>query len=123
LIFEPGGAASIEPHIVRAAKANNSISTEQYNAVSSELNSYQSVGRCSHVSQRASTKNELEMAIRTAQPSQKMLMQELMNRLLSQKDINLQDLIRQGEQAGIYFLFNQASTGSVTGITYFHNGF
>lgn len=75
------------------------------------------------VKQRAAKKDEIEMAIRTGKPSEKMLLQEKLKQLISQKGANLQSLIRQGEAQGIHFLFNQASTGRVTGITYFHNGF
>jgi hypothetical protein len=71
----------------------------------------------------AATKNELEMVVRTGKPSEKMLLQEKMKSILKQQNLNLSGLIQKGEQAGIYFLFNQASTGRVTGITYFHNGF
>lgn len=71
----------------------------------------------------APTKDELEMVIRTGKPSEKMLLQEKMKKLLNLKNLAISDLISKGEQAGIHFLFNQASTGRVTGITYFHNGF
>jgi hypothetical protein len=73
-------------------------------------------------SQRAVTKSEIEMIDRTGKPSDKMLLQEQMNRLFRAKGINMNDFIQRGEQAGIHFLFNQASTGRVTGITYFYNG-
>ncbi|HEY2581925.1 MAG TPA: relaxase/mobilization nuclease domain-containing protein, partial [Mucilaginibacter sp.] len=75
------------------------------------------------VHQRATGKDELEMIIRTGRPSEKMLLQEMMKNLLSQKNLTIPKLIRHGEQAGIHFLFNQASTGRITGITYFHNRF
>ena len=71
---------------------------------------------------RAITKSEIEMTERTGKPSDKLLLQELMNRLLSKKGMNINEFIQKGEQAGIHFLFNQASTGRITGITYFYNG-
>jgi hypothetical protein len=71
----------------------------------------------------AATKDELEMVIRTGKPSDKMLLQEKINTLLKQKNLSIPEFISKAEQAGIHFLFNQASTGRVTGITYFHNGF
>jgi len=71
---------------------------------------------------RAVTKGEIEMMERTGKPSDKLLLQELMNNLLSQKGMDLSELIEKGEQAGIHFLFNQASTGRVSGITYFYSG-
>ena len=75
------------------------------------------------VTQRAAKKDEIEMVLRTGKPSEKMLLQEKLRQLTSQNNINLQTLIQQGEAQGIHFLFNQASTGKITGITYFHNGF
>ena len=50
-------------------------------------------------------------------------LQELMKKLTSQKNISIQEMISKGEQSGIHFLFNRASTGRISGITYFHNGF
>jgi hypothetical protein len=71
----------------------------------------------------AATKDELEMVIRTGRPSEKMLLQEIIKKLLNEKNLMTAEFIRKGEQQNINFLFNQASTGRVTGITYFHNGF
>lgn len=75
------------------------------------------------VSHRAVTKDELEMITRTGKASEKMILQELMTKLISQPFLSIQDLIKQGEGLGINFLFNQASTGKVSGITYFKNSF
>ena len=75
------------------------------------------------VKQRAAKKDEIEMALRTGKPSEKMVLQEKLKQVINQKGNTLQSLIRQGEAQGIHFLFNQASTGRITGITYFHNGF
>lgn len=72
---------------------------------------------------KAATKDELEMVTRRGKPSEKMLLQELMKKLTSQKNISIQEMISKGEQSGIHFLFNRASTGRISGITYFHNGF
>ncbi|MDR6941681.1 relaxase/mobilization nuclease domain-containing protein [Mucilaginibacter pocheonensis] len=72
---------------------------------------------------RAANKDELEMVIRTGKPSEKMVIQEKIKKLLNQKNLTISEFIRKGEQAGISFLFNQASTGRVSGITYFHEGF
>lgn len=78
-------------------------------------------------SQKAETKavkkGELEMVIRTGRPSHKMLLQEKMKAILRQPKLTVPEMIRLGKKEGIYFLFNQASTGRVTGITYFHEGF
>ena len=73
--------------------------------------------------ERAANKDEIEMVIRSGKPSEKMVMQEKMRNLLKHRGLSLSDFIKIGEQAGISFLFNQASTGRITGITYFHQGF
>lgn len=75
-----------------------------------------------NASQRAVTKNEIEMIDRTGKPSDKLLLQEQLNRLLRRKGLDMSEFIRRGEEVGIHFLFNQASTGRITGITYFYNG-
>jgi len=75
---------------------------------------------------KAVKKGELEMVIRTGKPSDKMLLQEKMKALLDRPGrpkLTITDLIRQGQKEGIQFLFNQATTGRITGITYFHEGF
>lgn len=73
--------------------------------------------------ERAAKKDEIEMVIRTGKPSEKMVMQEILRNLLKHRGLSLADFIKMGERAGISFLFNQASTGRITGITYFHQGF
>lgn len=76
------------------------------------------------LSERASTKDELEMMLRTGRASDKMVLQEKLKFLLSSGRVsNIAQLIREGETQGIGFLFNQASTGRVSGITYFHGNF
>jgi Relaxase/Mobilisation nuclease domain len=75
------------------------------------------------VPQKAAKKDELEMVLRTGKPSDKMVLQELMKRLLDKKQQNLTDIIRSGEAKGMHFLFNQGSTGRVSGITYFYKDF
>ncbi len=72
---------------------------------------------------KAVKKGELEMVIRTGKPSDKMLLQEKMKVLLNRPNLTITDMIRQGQKEGIHFLFNQASNGRITGITYFHEGF
>lgn len=72
---------------------------------------------------KAVKKGELEMVIRTGKPSDKMLLQEKMKTLLDRPNLTITDLIRQGQKEGIHFLFNEDSTGRITGITYFHEGF
>lgn len=75
---------------------------------------------------KAIKKGELEMVIRTGKPSDKMLLKEKMETLLDgpgQPNLTITELIGQAQKEGIYFLFNQASTGRITGITYFHEDF
>lgn len=88
---------------------------QQYNLVA--------VKPSSSVSKKAPTKDEIEMIARTGKASERMVLQELMNSLLNRPGLTLQDMISAGGQMGINFLFNQATTGRVSGISYFHNGF
>lgn len=99
------------------------ISIGLYNNITANKGSYTGIEQSSKVSQRAATKEELEMVIRTGKPSDKMLLQEKMKILLRQPFMTIPDLIKNGKKEGIYFLFNQASTGRITGITYFHADF
>ena len=73
--------------------------------------------------QKAANKDELEMVVRTGKPSQKMVLQELLKNILRRPNLTIPGLINAGEQVGIYFLFNQAANGRVSGITYFHKDF
>ena len=71
--------------------------------------------------ERAMTKNELEMMKRTDEPSVKMKLQIPIKNVLSQKPDAVQ-FIRALEAQGINVLFNQASTGFVSGISYGFEG-
>lgn len=73
---------------------------------------------------RAPAKDEIEMAVRTSRPSVKMLLQEKLSDILAlSNQMRLPEFISRCEAAGINLLFNQATTGRVSGITYFHDGF
>jgi hypothetical protein len=72
---------------------------------------------------RAPTNNELEMVKRTRKGSDKMVLQDKLLRLVPKSGITLQYFISKCEAEGIHLLFNQASTGRVSGITYFHREF
>ena len=77
---------------------------------------------------RAPKKDEIEMSLRTRHPSTKMLLQQLLSGLLQDsgtgnRKLSFAAFIRQGEALGIHFIFNQASTGRVTGITYQYQDF
>ncbi len=68
-------------------------------------------------------KDEIEKVLRTGKPSDKMVLQEKLKELIGGQRLSISQLISQGEQLNINFLFNQASTGRITGISYFYNGF
>src|SRR5690554_3740961 len=71
---------------------------------------------------RAPDKDELEMVQRTGRASRKMVLQEKVNSALLQSR-TIKSFITHLEQAGVQVLFNQASTGRVSGITYFMGDF
>jgi len=71
--------------------------------------------------ERAMTKNELEMMKRTDEPSVKMKLQVTVKNILSQKP-TAEQFISRLEAQGINVLFNQASTGFVSGISYGYEG-
>jgi len=81
------------------------------------------IERSNNISQRAPSKNEIEMSIRTGKGSNKMVLQETLKLILQNRGQPLADFIRRCEAEGISLLFNQASTGRISGITYFYNGF
>jgi hypothetical protein len=73
--------------------------------------------------ERAMTKNELEMMKRTDEPSTKMKLQVMLKSVLEQRSKpNTAQFIAQLEAKGINVLFNQASTGFVSGISYSYEG-
>jgi hypothetical protein len=71
--------------------------------------------------ERAMTKNELEMMKRTNVPSSKMQLQEIIKDVISNKPDTAQ-FIQALESKGNNVLFNQASTGFVSGISYGYEG-
>lgn len=75
----------------------------------------------SQAKERAMTKNELEMMKRTDEPSVKMKLQVTIKNILSQKP-TAEQFIKHLEAQGINILFNQASTGFVSGISYGYDG-
>ena len=69
--------------------------------------------------ERAMTKNELEMMKRTNIPSHKMSLQTIIkNALASKPRFTCAEFVKTLQAKGINILFNQASTGSVSGISY-----
>lgn len=73
--------------------------------------------------ERAMTKNEMEMMKRTNEPSQKMKLQVLIRGILQKKQgMTTGEFIKALGGKGINVLFNQASTGFVSGISYGYEG-
>lgn len=73
---------------------------------------------------RAPTKDEMEMMKRTRKPSGKLQLQVLIKEVLnSNRKLTSSEFIQALHDKGINVLFNQASTGYVSGISYSINGF
>ena len=73
--------------------------------------------------ERAMTKNELEYMKRTNKPSDKMALQIILNEVLSQKGkMSTNEFIEKLEAKRVSILFNQASTGYVSGVSFSYNG-
>lgn len=71
------------------------------------------------VKARAMTKNELEMMRRTNGLSQKLKLQVIIKELLRERrSMTTQEFIQALKSKGVSVLFNQASTGFVSGISY-----
>lgn len=73
--------------------------------------------------QRAVTKDELEMMKRTNAPSQKLKLQVIVRKILQDKNrLTTEQFIKALHKHKINILFNQASTGFVSGISYSYEG-
>src|SRR5258706_8977553 len=73
---------------------------------------------------RAITKNEREMMKRTKESSQKLRLQRIIKSVLKDKPgMTTGEFIRVLESKGVRVLFNQATTGFVSGISYDYKGF
>lgn len=73
--------------------------------------------------ERAMNKNELEMMKRTNTPSHKMAMQNIISDVLKSKNqMSTNEFISKLEARGVNVIFNQASTGYVSGISYYYQG-
>lgn len=72
---------------------------------------------------RAITKDELEMMKRTNAPSHKMKLQSIIRKILQDKPgLTAEEFIKALRNNRINVLFNQASTGYVSGISYGYDG-
>ncbi|MES2267919.1 MAG: relaxase/mobilization nuclease domain-containing protein [Bacteroidota bacterium] len=108
---------------IGSRKQHNQVAREQSNELTEELYRERTIEPRNRATQRSLTKNEIEKAVRTGIPSDKSLLQAMLEPIIYQKHQSLQEFIKLCEQAGIYLLFNQASTGRISGITYFINDF
>jgi len=114
---------SVEQSNFRTVERRNNVTKEQSTVGAKYQFSSEALEQGNHISRRRPTRNEVGMMIRTGKVSNKLLLQELLLKLIRQKPASIADLIRQAEKYGINFLFNQASTGRVFGITYFFKDF
>ena len=71
---------------------------------------------------KAPNRDELEMIERTGRPSKKLMLQHQVKEALKQST-TMSEFIKNLERQGINVLFNQVSTGRVSGITYQIPGF
>jgi hypothetical protein len=73
--------------------------------------------------ERALSNNEIIMMKRTNDPSAKVAMQVILGEVLKSKDqLSTNEFISNLEDRGVKVLFNQASTGYVSGISYSYQG-
>lgn len=73
--------------------------------------------------ERGMTKNEKEMMERKNLPSYKVAMQVIIGDILESKNqISISEFISKLEARGVNVIFNQASTGHVSGISYSYQG-
>ncbi|TFF36143.1 relaxase/mobilization nuclease domain-containing protein [Mucilaginibacter psychrotolerans] len=101
----------------------DNVTREPGNDITAELYSNRTTGQYNRVTRRSLTKNEIEKTVRTGIPSDKSLLQALLEPIIYERKPTLQEFISRSEQAGISLLFNQARTGRISGITYFINDF
>lgn len=81
------------------------------------------VASSTQAKQRAVTKDELEMMKRTNTPSHKVQLQAIIKQELAQKSKpTTKEFIRALEKKKVNVLFNQATTGYVSGISYSYEG-
>jgi hypothetical protein len=82
----------------------------------------QRVRSSKEATERAPSKDEIEMIQRTGKLSNRMLMQEKIKKAIAESS-TVSDLINNCKKQGVYLLFNQSkNTGRVSGITYLIDG-
>jgi len=116
---------------LRAVQQSNFVAFKQKSGVPSELKNTVttkqgiSISRkqYNNVSSKAITKNEVAMFARTGKVSNKLLLQEITKDMIARNPKSMSEFIAMCEKASIHLLFNQASTGRISGITYFFKDF
>jgi len=106
-----------------AFKQKSSVTSELKNTVTTKQGISISRKQYNNVSSKAITKNEVAMFARTGKVSNKLLLQEITKDIIALKPKSISEFIAMCEKASIHLLFNQASTGRVSGITYFFKDF
>lgn len=118
-----GNKATKQPGSNKIIAQSSTITKAQAKGSALEQSRDVPIGQYNKAPLKAPTKGELEMVLRTNQPSHKMVLQEKLSSLLSENSLAMQDFISKCESEGICLLFNQASTGRVSGVTYFYENF
>jgi hypothetical protein len=114
---------SAELYEGRATEPDNIGANSPDNRISSNQNSKVTTGRNNKLSQRSLRKNEIERTIRTGIPSDKALLQAILDPIIYNNKLSLSEFIARCDKTGVSLLFNRASTGRISGITYFINDF
>jgi len=115
IAVEQSSFVAVEQNINKTSERRDSITKEQHIQVARQNRNA--------VSRKSPTRDEIAMILRTGKSSNKLLLQELIKYLIAEKPSSISEFIRAGEKIGVHFLFNQASTGRVSGITYFFKDF
>ncbi len=92
---------TVEQSNHRSKEQRNDVSITQGSFRSKEHPISRTKQQGNHLSQRAGTKSEIEKAVRTGKPSDKMLLQEFMKGLFRQQNVTIQGMIRQGEKIAL----------------------
>jgi hypothetical protein len=109
-----GSVVSDSKHYARSEKVLRDIE-KKYNLT-------QVVGS-REAKERGMSNNEILMIKRTNDPSAKVAMQIILGEVLKSKDqLSTNEFISKLEERGVKVLFNQASTGYVSGISYSYQG-
>jgi hypothetical protein len=126
------GLKAVEQSRYRAIETSSPMVIKKQGYVDTGLYSPMATGQqlniavepSSYIAIKAPTNDELEMVRRTGKASGRMVLQSLLDSLLSEPHDTLAGFISAGEEKGLRFLFNQSgTTGRISGITYFYGDF